>query len=145
MLAMENKQHPACELVILRGLPGSSKSTTAKARFSSYKHFEADMFFMLNEEREYRFDASKLFQAHMWCQRKVKESLEAGNSVVVSNTSTTLKELKPYIEMAQSLNVPVRIIHCQGKFRNVHGVPQAALDKMKARWQPYPGEEIYKP
>lgn len=132
-------------LVLLRSCPGGGKSTLAKNKYVplGYVHLEADAFFMKNGV--YCFNRFLLGKAHDWCLKKTEEDLKAGKNVVVSNTFTTLKELKPYLLLAESLNIPVTVIHCQGNFKNVHDVPQESLDRMKARWQPYPGEEIYIP
>ena len=51
-------------LFIVRGLPGSGKTTLAKSLGSV--HFEADMYFM--EGNEYKFDITKIKKAHEWCQ-----------------------------------------------------------------------------
>lgn len=47
------------ELLLIRGLPGSGKSTMAKEYAKAgYVHCEADQFFEI--DGQYRFDASKL-------------------------------------------------------------------------------------
>ena len=56
------------ELFLLRGLPGSGKSTLAKSLDGI--HIEADQFFMAGGE--YKFDASKLKEAHNNCLTRVK-------------------------------------------------------------------------
>lgn len=74
-------------LVVIRGLPGSGKSTFAKTL--GYYHFEADQYFTdLNDE--YHFDPAKLKEAHEWCQNSVFEALNRGQDTVVSNTFTRL-------------------------------------------------------
>lgn len=133
------------ELILARGLPGSGKSTLAKNKYvpMGYSHYEADMFFMKNGV--YNFNRFLLGKAHDWCLKKTEEDLKAGKNVVVSNTFTTHKEMKPYLELAHSLNIPVKVIHARGNFKNEHNVPDEVLQRMKDRWQPYPGEEIYIP
>ena len=133
------------KLLLIRGLPGSGKSTLAKTVYvpQGYSHFEADMFF--ERSGTYVFDASKLGQAHGWCQFETGRHLKIGKDVVVTNTFTTMKEIKDYIHLSTTFNAELSVIHAQGNFTNVHGVPDAALEKMKARWQPYPGETIYVP
>jgi adenylate kinase family enzyme len=61
-------------LYILRGLPGSGKSTLAKSLSNALTgHIEADMFFVDKESGEYRFDPTKLGQAHSWCKETVEK------------------------------------------------------------------------
>lgn len=121
-------------LLLIRGLPGSGKSTLAKEYVAiGWEHYEADMYFMQNGT--YNFDASKLHQAHKWCQRKTREALELGKNVVVSNTFTTHKEMKEYKDLAGELGVKLEVLTATGNYNNVHNVPQDKLDQMKARWQ----------
>ncbi len=128
------------ELILVRAPSGYGKSTYVKKNFSSYAHFEADMFFI--REGEYRFDRTKLGSAHMWCQTMTKQALRSGKNVVVSNTSTTLKELKDYIKIAEECKALVRVIRLAKQFQNVHGVPNDVVENMKARMQDYPGETV---
>jgi predicted kinase len=121
------------ELVLIRGLPGSGKTTMATRDFPGYAHFEADQFFECTDG--YKFDASKLGDAHAWCQKTTKHILTMGQSVVVSNTFTQHWEMKPYLDMAKDLNVPVRILVATGNYTSVHGVPEAAIAAMRRRWE----------
>jgi len=66
-----------------------------------YNHLETDQFWMV--DGEYKFDMSRIKEAHQWCQDKTKSMLNMGQSVVVSNTFTTQKEMKPYFDMAKEL------------------------------------------
>jgi ABC-type phosphate/phosphonate transport system ATPase subunit len=83
---------PQGELVLIRGLPGSGKSTMAKdLATQGYLHFEADMFFEV--DGHYRYDASRIRDAHSWCQQMTRQALAKGLKVVVSNTFTQLREM----------------------------------------------------
>ena len=115
-------------LLLVRGLPGSGKSTYAKSQPGV--HLEADMYF-INDKGEYIFDRNKLHEAHKWCQRRAKELLDSGKDVVVANTFTTLKELRPYIEWTEH---EIVIHDCVGEYQNIHNVPEKTLKRMKARW-----------
>ena len=121
------------ELVLIRGLPGSGKSTLAKS-MQMHHHIEADMYFVQSYVG-YVFDPSKLRAAHGWCQSEARRMLEAGRYVVVSNTFTQKWEMQPYLDMAASMNIPVRVIEATGNFKNVHGVPDDAIERMRARWE----------
>lgn len=120
------------KLVVIRGLPGSGKSTLAAA-MAGFVHVEADMFFQTPEG--YKFEASKLGQAHDWCHKTAALALERGDNVVVANTFSRRWEIVPYCTMAQKLNCEFEVIEAKGEYQNVHNVPQSTVDKMKARWE----------
>lgn len=123
------------ELVLIRGLPGSGKSTMARgAMFDDFEHYEADMFFELGGE--YCYDSSKIRDAHEWCQRETFKALSNGKSVVVSNTFTRRFEMYPYFDMAKTFGIEPRIMEANGSWPNVHGVPAKVVDMMRQRWEP---------
>ena len=118
------------QLILIRGLPGSGKSTLARSlAIIGFEHFEADMYF----ERDgiYRYDASRIKEAHAWCQKMTREALAAGKRVVVSNTFTRLQEMEPYRSMAEL----VRVVQAKGNWENIHGVPAETIQRMKQRWE----------
>lgn len=131
------------KLFLVRGLPGSGKSTIAEhlSRISWMQHLEADMYFM--KDGVYNFDINKLGAAHAWCQAETRECLREGNPVVVSNTFTTIKELRPYFDIAKEFNIVPNVILAQNCFQNEHNVPEETLAKMKARFV-YDISELYK-
>ena len=121
-------------LYIVRGVPGCGKSTFA--RTLTPFHYEADMFFRLKDD-EYKFDASRLHEAHSWCKRKVEDALKDGFSkVAVSNTSTTEKEIKPYMDLAEKYGYMVVSLVVENRHggENVHDVPDEVIEKMKNRF-----------
>lgn len=130
------------ELILIRGIPGSGKSTLARTYVENgFKHFESDQYFMV--DGEYRFDASKLSLAHHDCFEKTRVALLAGKNVVVSNTFTRLWEMQNYINLAQTYQLPLKVIRCIGKFKNVHGVPDGIVEMMEDRFELYRGEYIH--
>ena len=126
------------KLILVRGLPGSGKSTIAR-EFDGI-HLEADQYFMI--DGEYKFDVNKLRQAHEWCQDQTCLWLSKGFTVVVSNTFTTIKELRPYFDIAKDLGIVPNVIVAQGNFKNEHNVPEETLAKMRDRFT-YDISELY--
>lgn len=123
------------EIVLIRGLPGSGKSTIAKGTmFENFKHYEADQFFT-DTGGAYKYDSKKIKAAHDWCQRETIKALEAGYSVVISNTFTRRFEMEPYVKMSQRFRCPIRIIEATGNWQNVHGVPDDVIERMQDRWE----------
>lgn len=121
-------------LIIIRGLPGSGKSTLAKQLDyqKEFRHFEADQFFM--DSGEYNFNPNLLGEAHAWCLGQTEECLRRGENVIVSNTFTTIRELKPYFEVARKMNIVPNVLTCHNIFKSVHNVPEETMEKMRKRF-----------
>lgn len=123
-------------LYIIRGCSGSGKSTFAKTLANALKinYYEADMF-AHNEEGEYIFDVSKLGYYHSACQHAVLSELANGWDVIVSNTSTTEKELKPYLAIAEELGEQVISIVVENRHgnENIPDVPEETLARQEQR------------
>jgi predicted kinase len=121
-------------LYLIRGLPGSGKSTLAK-RLSS-EVVEADMFFLVNGI--YQFDASRIKDAHNWCQVTTRELLAQGKDVAVANTFTRRWELAPYYEMPAHI-FEITVVHNLTDEElvacSVHGVPRETVTAMRERWE----------
>lgn len=121
------------ELILLRGLPGSGKSTLAKRICN--QHVEADMFFLL--DGEYKFNSSKLKEAHEWCREKTESWMKDGYNVVVSNTFTQEWEMESYYQLAKKYDYQVHTIIVENRHdgKNIHGVPDDKLQQMKNRFE----------
>lgn len=121
-------------LILVRGLPGSGKSTLAQkmANSSGHAHLEADQFFMRNGHYDFRIEDLSL--AHRWCQNETRRLLQLGMTVIVSNTFTTVKELRPYFDIAAEFVLIPQVIACQNQFTSVHNVPEETMARMRQRW-----------
>ncbi len=120
-------------LYIVRGLPGSGKSSLAKKLTEVV--YSADDFFT-NKKGEYNFNAKLLGKAHEWCWGKVRDAMFIGaNAVAVANTFTQAWEAEKYYQIAEEYGYSVFVIECQNDFGNVHDVPQESIDAMKERWE----------
>jgi predicted kinase len=125
-------------LILLRGLPGAGKSTVAKMLVNKdYCHKEADMFFV-DREGNYKFEPSKIKDAHAWCQEEVEFLLRLEHTpVVVSNTFTQEWEMEAYYKLAKDYGYTVFSLIVENRHggRNIHGVPDDKLEIMKNRFE----------
>lgn len=140
------------KLIILRGLPGSGKTTVAEEICYHLIH-DTDAFVtirstdskFLDADGNYKFDPKKLGEYHLLNQQEVQEDMISGAEVIiVDNTNTQRWEIKPYIDLAiqHGYTVEEKIV---GKFdsesiaiyaqRNTHGVPLEAIQRMAARFE----------
>jgi predicted kinase len=133
-------------LYLVRGLPGSGKSTFAERLATALDacHHEADHFFHFKEgpsgttvwTEEYLFDKDKLHKAHKACQDWTTDCMCDGCNIVVSNTFTTEKELKPYLALAAEHGYDVTTLIVEGRHGNpsIHDVPEETMTKMRNRF-----------
>ena len=130
-------------LTLVRGLPGSGKSTFANWIWAHYAVFEADKYFMV--DGEYKFDPSKLKEAHAWCLNEVKSRMEENKEsqgryypeITVSNTFTQEWEMQSYIDLANQYGYTIFTIVVENRHGNssVHDVPEETIKKMKDRFE----------
>ena len=121
-------------LYLLRGIPGAGKSTLAETMVGH--RFETDQYFM--DGTEYKFDASKLKEAHKWCQESVEVCMTTSfNDIIVSNTFTQEWEMKPYLDMAKKhgYRVVSLIVENRHGGKSTHYVPEETINKMKDRFE----------
>lgn len=121
------------ELVLIRGLPGSGKSTFARSEYSDYVLVEADAWF--ETTNGYKFDKFEVTNAHRWCQSQTECLLRQGKNVVVANTFVKRWEIAPYAAIAIRTKATLRVYTVKGKFENVHGVPDVIIEEMKLQWE----------
>lgn len=142
------------KVIILRGVPGSGKSTQTKLYPDAYI-VSADHYFT-DSKGVYHFDMGKIGAAHGQCKGRFESALKVLKPlIIVDNTNTTVKELRFYVEAAQAAGYTVEIVRidCDPEVaakRNVHGVPRASILKMAERLSSsklpdhYPTETVVK-
>jgi predicted kinase len=132
-------------LYIVRGIPGSGKSTFAeKLVGTDFLVCEADKYFIDKETGKYNFDFTKIKEAHKFCQDTVetymKDSLvndQFYREIAVSNTFTQEWEIEPYMELAKKYGYTVFTIIVENRHggTNQHEVPEEVLIKMRERFE----------
>lgn len=132
-------------LVIMRGLPGSGKST--KAREYGGTIVSADDYFM--QDDKYMFDPNQLGAAHNQSKNKCEEAMKRGDpTIVVDNTNVRARDYKDYVKLAEQYGYDVEIdsVGTGGMAveelaeRNKHGVPLSTIENMVEKWE---GEPLY--
>ncbi|HEC72584.1 MAG: AAA family ATPase [Candidatus Thorarchaeota archaeon] len=130
------------KLVIMRGLPGSGKSTKAKQMYPDAPIFSTDDFFMVNGH--YDFRPWLIGQAHNENMCKVIDAMIDNIPViVVDNTNTQRWEYSVYLSIVKAMGYEFKIIDLfDGLFsdkelttRNTHGVPLEVITKMRKRYE----------
>ncbi|WP_208727458.1 AAA family ATPase [Leptospira bourretii] len=126
-------------LLALRGIPGSGKSSLAKAiSFTNGAPiFSIDSYFE-DEAGEYHFDYQKNHLAYKECETKTKQALEREIPfVIVDNTFTLDWELSPYIHLAKEFGYKLYVVTVENRHdgKNVHQIPEEQIEKMKAKYQ----------
>jgi len=122
-------------LIIIRGIPGCGKSTFAELIQNAHI-CTADDYHMINGK--YDWKPENVAIAHAKCQEKCEKFMKIGyRNVVVANTSTTVKEMQPYYELAKKYNYRVFsiIVENRMKNKNIHNVPDETIEKMKNRFE----------
>ena len=131
-------------VIVLQGVSGSGKSTYARklaneARQSGYasRIVSADAYF--EKGGTYKFDFTKLGEAHGECFRAFLENVAIGIEVViVDNTCTRVIEIAPYMLGAQAFGYAAEVhrLVCDPKVasaRNLHDVSLGSVISMDAR------------
>lgn len=122
------------KVYIMRGLPGSGKTRWVQSRVGYQTVASADHYFQ--KDGEYRFDASKLAEAHQECLRAFLRSVEHGAlTIIVDNTNIRAWEMSPYIAIAEAFGYDVEIVEVRTSVdtciaRNAHEVSEETIWKM---------------
>lgn len=126
------------QVILIRGLPGSGKTTLARMLSTPQTiHLEADDWFTHKNTGVYEFKPHELSKAHEHCQDRFRAAIRDPQilRIIVSNTFTQLWELQPYLTICDVYKINPQIIHCEGRFQNIHGVPTEKIEQMRARWE----------
>ena len=132
------------KLILIRGIPGSGKTTYAEELFNKGELFcwtETDDYWM-RPDGHYDWNSKRIKHAHAWCLQETREWMERDPlwNHGVANTFTQLWEMKKYIELAEELGYDIEVHRLNGGYENTHGVPDDHVQKMADRFEDYEGE-----
>jgi len=139
----ENRVWPTNVLRIIRGLPGSGKTTLAQALakgLDNAVHIEIDA--LLQDKVAVSGKAMK--QAALECHAQTEVALLEGKNVVVSNIFARYKDIIPYFEIATYHSIRVQLLDAQGQWHS-----QTRSDTIRnaitARWTEIVLPPLWKP
>ena len=126
-------------LILLRGLPGSGKSTFAKllSENGQYPVHSIDSYFT-NDVGEYHFEFDKNFLAYKNCEDETRKSLENNcEKVFVDNTFTINWEMEPYFKLASAFDYMLHVVTVENYHgnKNCHNISDEQIEKMAAKYK----------
>ena len=123
-------------LILISGVQGAGKTTLAKLLVETDgAMFAADDYFY-KPDGTYEFDATKLGHAHKLGEANNASAMSRRVSrVVVHNTFSRARELKPYIALAEHYKYRLISVVAENHHgsKDVHGVPQEVREEFATR------------
>jgi len=128
----------AKSLMLLRGLPGSGKTTLAGLLVTIPGAVAVSA-----DDYPGRYDVEDAFlkeEAHDWCLFQTeRHMLRKAPVIVVHNTFVTREEIYPYRDLAQAYGYRLFVVTVEGDHWSEHRVPREVMEKMRRDWEPWPG------
>ena len=143
-------------LTIIRGLPGSGKSTYAVEQWPTLTpaylapkgcspvSTSADHFFASWETGKYLWEGHRIGEAFVWENVQLIQALRDGvPEIIRDNTHSRVWEYEVAEELARTFGYEVKIVDlfdddCSDEElaeRNIHGVPNLVIAGMRERWE----------
>lgn len=123
------------DILLIRGLPGSGKSTMAKQFVAKgWVLCEADEYFY-NSKGVYSFNPKELKHAHAACLLKARKALYHKQDVIVCNTFVKKCEMQPYYDLAEEFEATLSVAVKIENYGNIHGVPDWKMEQMATNWE----------
>lgn len=143
------------QLVIVRGLPGSGKTTLGKEKLGYHKGYpgplgpvhglvEADQFRMVDGEYVYNPKLNRT--AHQWALTEALRRLQSMDTVVLCGVYHRVSLMAPIIEAAVKQGHEVRVVESETPWakdihecyeRGTHNVPLDSIQMFYDQWQDF--------
>lgn len=125
-------------VVILRGLPGSGKTSLSKM-FRAHQYISMDLFWTRGAT-PYKFDYEKLPEAIRWTRTQFSNALNSAGAdlIVVDNTNYAKQHFQYFLDEADRVGATVHIVHVERPLEdlsNQHGVPEDKVLQMAEKWE----------
>ena len=127
-------------LILLRGLPGSGKSSLAKilSEDGAFPMFSVDDYFTNPQTGDYQFDYKTNHMAYKQCEENCKKAMESGSQkIFIHNTFTIDWEMEPYFKLAKEFSYKLFVLTLENYHGNgnTHGVSEEQLLKMAEKYK----------
>ncbi len=141
------RQQTRMQVYLIRGIPGSGKTTHAKRVLHSDVVIEDDDFFTRNGV--YKFIEAKLPEAQAFALKRfslaIADRRNRDKTISVCNTFSRRWEIAPYIEACRKAGVEFSVIRMDGTFENVHDIPEYKVHNMSRSIENVDGEVVQIP
>lgn len=126
-------------LILLRGLPGSGKTTLATilSENGKYPVFSVDDYFTTSKgEYDFKFEQNHL--AYKQCEDNTANAMKNGISKIFLDNAFTLEwEMEPYFKLASEFKYNVHVVTVENRHggKNIHAISEGQIQKMAQKYK----------